>query len=115
MSHVLVIDDDPEMRTLLQKQLASAGHDVTIAHHGLDALLRLENLHPDVILCDVMMPELTGFEFAEAIKRLEATNRVPIIFLTANADAGSMIKGINLGARYYVTKPFDMRDLLGKI
>jgi CheY-like chemotaxis protein len=115
MSKILVIDDDPEVRTLLKKQLASAGYEVTTAQHGLEALVCLETLKPDVILCDVSMPELDGFEFVDAIKKLDETRKVPIIFITANSDPTSMIKGINLGARFYVTKPFDIDDVLGKI
>lgn len=115
MAHILVIDDDPEMRTLIKKHLVAGGYEVTTATQGLDALVQLEKLKPDLILCDVSMPELDGFEFVAAIKKLDETRRVPIIFITANSDPTSMIKGINLGARYYVTKPFEIDDILNKI
>ncbi len=86
-----------------------------MASDGLDGLMKLEQLKPDLIVCDVMMPNLDGMEFVKAIKGHDGTQKIPIIFLTAKTDPRSMIDGINVGARFYVTKPFQLDDLLGKI
>lgn len=113
--HILVIEDEPSVQTLLKKQLTANGFQVTVANDGLDGLVKLETLRPQLILCDMMMPNLDGVEFVRAIKQHSETQRIPVIFLTAKTDPRSMIDGINVGARFYVTKPFQMDDLLNKI
>lgn len=113
--HILVIEDEPSVQTLLRKQLVASGFQVTVANDGLDGLVKLETLRPSLILCDMMMPNLDGVEFVRAIKQHSETQNIPVVFLTAKTDPRSMIDGINVGARFYVTKPFQMDDLLGKI
>jgi DNA-binding response OmpR family regulator len=113
--HALVLEDDPAVQVLLRKQLTSQEFQVTIASDGLDGLMKLETLKPDIILCDVMMPNLDGMAFVKAIKGHSPTQKIPVIFLTAKTDPRSMIDGINVGARFYVTKPFQLDDLLGKV
>jgi DNA-binding response OmpR family regulator len=113
--HVLVLEDEPAVQTLLKKQLTSHGFTVTIASDGLDGLMKLEQLKPDLIICDVMMPNLDGMGFVKAIKGHNVTQKIPVIFLTAKTDPRSMIDGINVGARFYVTKPFQIDDLLAKV
>jgi two-component system, chemotaxis family, chemotaxis protein CheY len=113
--HVLILEDDPSVQTLLRKQLVAHGFKVTIAADGLDGLMKLETIKPDILLCDVMMPNLDGIEFVKAIKANTATQKIPVIFLTAKTDPRSMIEGINVGARFYVTKPFQIDDLLAKV
>lgn len=112
---VLALDDDPGMQSLLLKQLAAHQLEVVVVRDGLEGLSRLESFTPDVIVCDIGMPGLSGLEFVKAIKANEATRSIPVIFLTANNDPDSMIEGINLGARYYVTKPFKVDQLVSKI
>ncbi len=113
--HILVIEDEPSVQTLLRKQLTASGFQVSVANDGLDGLVKLETIKPNLILCDMMMPNLDGVEFVRAIKQHLETQKIPVIFLTAKTDPRSMIDGINVGARFYVTKPFQMDDLLGKI
>ncbi len=112
---VLVLEDEPAVQTLIFKQLTSQGFEVTVAGDGLDGLVKLESVKPDLIICDVMMPNLDGIEFVKAIKSHGDTQKIPVIFLTAKTDPRSMIDGINVGARFYVTKPFQLDDLLAKI
>jgi DNA-binding response OmpR family regulator len=114
-AHVLVLEDDPAVQTLLRKQLTSHGFKVTVASDGLDGLLKLESVRPDIMICDMMMPNLDGIEFVKAVKGHAGTQKIPIIFLTAKTDPRSMIDGINVGARFYVTKPFQIDDLLSKV
>ena len=112
---ILVLEDEPAVQTLIRKQLTAQGFEVTVASDGLDGLMKLEGMKPDLIICDVMMPNLDGMEFVKAIKAQHQTQQVPVIFLTAKTDPRSMIDGINVGARFYVTKPFALDDLLQKI
>ena len=113
--HILVLEDEPAVQTLLRKQLTAHNFQVTIAGDGLDGLMKLESVRPDLIICDVMMPNLDGMGFVKAIKAHGGTQKIPVIFLTAKTDPRSMIDGINVGARFYVTKPFQIDDLLSKI
>src|SRR5215470_7707664 len=113
--HVLVLEDEPAVQILLKKQLAANGFQVTIAGDGLDGLMKLEKLKPALIICDVMMPNLDGMGFVKAIKGHNQTQKIPVIFLTAKTDPRSMIDGINVGARFYVTKPFSMDELMSKV
>jgi DNA-binding response OmpR family regulator len=113
--HILVLEDDPSVQMLMRKQLTAHGYKVTTASDGLDGLMKLEAVKPDLIICDVMMPNLDGIEFVKAVKGHGDTQRIPVIFLTAKTDPRSMIDGINVGARFYVTKPFAIDDLLSKV
>src|SRR5882672_6618828 len=112
---VLVVEDDDGTQTLLRKLLSSKGFVVEVASNGLEGLMHIESARPDVIVCDINMPELDGFQFVRAIKARPQTHSIPVIFLTASTDARHIVDGINVGARFYVTKPFEMNDLLWKI
>lgn len=112
---ILVLEDEPAVQTLLKKQLTAHGFTVTVAGDGLDGLMKLESMKPDLIICDVMMPNLDGMGFVKAIKGHLQTQKIPVIFLTAKTDPRSMIDGINVGARFYVTKPFQIDDLMAKV
>jgi DNA-binding response OmpR family regulator len=115
VARVLVVEDDAGTQTLLRKQLVAKGFEVTVAANGLAGLMSLERSPPDVIVCDMNMPELDGLSFVRAVKSRNETRKIPVIFLTANTDARHMVDGINVGARYYVTKPFQLNELVWKI
>jgi CheY-like chemotaxis protein len=114
-ARVLVVEDDSETQVLLRKQLEGKGFDVSFADNGLDGLMQLERGLPDVIVCDVNMPELDGVGFVRAIKAKNETRKIPVIFLTASNDPRHMVDGINVGARFYLTKPYDLNELIWKI
>ena len=114
-ARVLVVEDDVQTQTLLRKQLTAKGFEVSIATNGLDGLMQLETALPDVIVCDMAMPELDGLGFVKAIKQKSETKAIPVIFLTASNDARHMVDGINVGARFYLTKPFEVNELVWKI
>jgi CheY-like chemotaxis protein len=112
---ILVVEDDETVRTLLVRQLQTI-YEVHQAADAQAALKTLEQIHaPDLIICDVMMPGMTGVQFAKHLKGINEFKQVPIIFLTARTGALDVIEGINAGARHYITKPFNMKDLLDKV
>lgn len=112
---ILVVDDDPGVRSLLVKALTGGGYRVRAASDGLEALKELEAARPDLLIVDVMIPELDGVALVKAIRAHKHTSGIPVIFITAKSDPQSMIAGINVGARYYVTKPFRVDDVLAKV
>jgi CheY-like chemotaxis protein len=114
-ARVLVVEDDAGTQTLLRKQLTAKGFEVRVAVNGLDGLMQLEQAMPDVIVCDMNMPELDGVGFVRAIKAKNETRKIPVIFLTASNDPRHMVDGINVGARFYLTKPFELNELIWKI
>jgi len=113
---ILVVEDDESVRQLLARQL-STEYEVQQAADAQQALQVLGAMKPlpDLIICDVMMPGMTGVQFAKQLKGSNDYKTVPIIFLTARTGALDVIEGINAGARHYITKPFNMKDLLDKV
>ncbi len=112
---ILLIEDEKNVRQMVQRMLRKNGYEVREGVDGLDGLRILEALTPDLIIVDVMMPNLDGLTFTKALKTRAETKSIPVIFLTARGDPKSMIEGINVGAKSYVTKPFQMDDLLSKV
>lgn len=112
MARVMAVDDDHVIRGLLEVNLEMEGHDVVTAVDGRDALEKVAQSAPDLILLDVMMPNVNGWQVAETLKGDEATRGIPIIFLTARAMEADVRKGTDLGVEAYVTKPFDPIDLM---
>jgi two-component system phosphate regulon response regulator OmpR len=110
--HLLLVDDDRRIRDLLSRFLAGEGFRVTTAKSAADARAKLNGLHFDLLILDVMMPGETGFDLARAIR---ASSTVPIVMLTARAEADSRIEGLQIGADDYVAKPFEPRELLLRI
>ena len=113
---ILVVEDDESVRQLLARQLGTE-YEVQQAADAQQALQVLGAMKPlpDLIICDVMMPGMTGVQFAKQLKGTNEFKSVPIIFLTARTGALDVIEGINAGARHYITKPFNMKDLLDKV
>ncbi|MGZ3418441.1 MAG: response regulator transcription factor [Polyangiales bacterium] len=110
---VLVVEDDPTLRLGLQKTLRSAGYRVLVAKTGTEGLtLALDEL-PDLVLLDVMLPEMNGFEVCEEIRR--KNRELPIVMLTAKGEEIDKVRGLRLGADDYVTKPFGVSELLARI
>jgi DNA-binding response OmpR family regulator len=122
MTRVLVIDDEPPIRLLCRVNLEAEGMEVLEASDGPTGLEKARNDEPDVILLDVMMPGLDGWQVAEELIEGERTGSIPIIFLTARAEARDRARGLDLGGIDYVTKPFNpvelaplVRDLIARV
>ena len=111
MTRVLVIDDEAPIRLLCRVNLEAEGMEVLEASDGPTGLEKARNDEPDVILLDVMMPGLDGWQVAEELLDSERTNAIPIVFLTARAEVRDRARGIDLGGIDYVTKPFNPVEL----
>ena len=107
--HVLVVDDDEIMRGAARESLAEAGFLVSEAENGVRALQALENLRPDIILLDVMMPEMDGFATASAVRHLPGCDAVPILIMTALDDLNSINRAYEAGATDFITKGMPCR------
>lgn len=112
---VLAVDDDPVIQRLLQVNLEMEGFDVELASDGVEALERMRASTPDLVLLDVMMPELDGWAVCAQMKEDPALAEVPIIFLSARAQDTDVERGTGLGADAYITKPFDPIDLVALV
>jgi DNA-binding response OmpR family regulator len=122
MTRVLVIDDEAPIRLLCRVNLEAEGMEVIEAADGPTGLERARTEGPDVILLDVMMPELDGWRVAEQLLDDSTTTRIPIVFLTARAEFRDRARGLDIGGVEYITKPFNplelaplVRGLLGRI
>jgi DNA-binding response OmpR family regulator len=112
LARVMAVDDDHVIRGLLEVNLDMEGYEVITASDGQDALDKALADPPDLILLDVMMPNLNGWQVAEALQADARTKHIPIVFLSARAMEADVDKGTGLGAASYVTKPFDPIDLM---
>lgn len=109
---ILVCDDDPVILRLLQVNLELEGYDVALAHHGEEALEICQSDRPDLVILDIMMPRLDGYQTAERLKADAATKDIPIVFLSAKAQQSDIEKGKSYGVSDYLTKPFDPTELI---
>jgi DNA-binding response OmpR family regulator len=112
---ILTADDDEDILKVLEKRLTGAGYDVAKARDGQEAVEYAHKERPDLIIIDVTMPKMNGFEAAKALRSSLETAVIPIILLTGRQDKDSELKGINAGADDYITKPFDADKLLARV
>lgn len=114
-ARILIVDDMATNLQVLGTILKENGYQTNIARNGAEAILRAEKVCPDLILLDIMMPEMDGFEACKKLKDIEETKHIPIIFLTAKTESESVIKGFEAGAADYVVKPFNSAELLARV
>jgi twitching motility two-component system response regulator PilH len=112
---ILIVDDSPTERHVLNDMLTKAGYEVIASDNGEDAILKAKQLKPDLILMDVVMPGLNGFQATRAISRDTETRNIPIIICTSKTQETDKIWGMRQGARDYVVKPVNREELLAKI
>ena len=115
MATVLVVDDDPDVRQLVEMKLRLDGIETIAVTNGVEALDALEKSHIDLVVLDVMMPVMDGIETCSRIREIEAFADLPVIMLTAQAQAGDIHEGFATGATDYVVKPFSPRELLSRV
>ncbi len=114
-SKILVVDDEPEAVELVEFNLKGAGYEVSTASDGAEALNKARRIQPNLVILDVMMPEIDGMEVCKLLRRDPVTSGIPIIMLTAKASEVDRVLGLELGADDYVVKPFSPRELVLRV
>jgi DNA-binding response OmpR family regulator len=112
---ILVVDDETDTVDFIRDTLKAEGFRVLVAHDGRQALEVLQRRTPDLVLLDLMLPELSGFEVLESLAKDARTSSIPVVVLTARGGESDQQRGLALGARRYMSKPFDVRDLIAEV
>ncbi len=112
---ILVAEDQAHIRALIEFKLKNNGYRVVTAEDGEQALQKAKELLPDMILLDVMMPLMTGFEVLAALKKIPETKEIPVLLVTAQSSESEVLKGLEMGAEDYITKPFSPNELAARI
>ena len=115
MKKILIVDDDNILRSVLKHTLEQQGYQVTVVASGTQALESFAEIHPDLIVSDVSMPEMDGFEFCRLLRAQPSGQLIPFIFLSARSELEDRIQGHSIGADDYITKPFEVKELIAKI
>src|SRR6266481_1118773 len=115
MERVLIVDDDPDIQKLVSYNLSQAGFRVSTAATGLAALEAVHDQPPDLIILDIMLPDLDGLEVCRKLRQQDKSRRIPIIMLTARTEESDRVVGFELGADDYVMKPFSPRELVLRV
>lgn len=110
-ARIVVVEDDPDVSTMLNIYLSTQGYEVEVAARGDDAVEKIQKLLPDLILLDIMLPGLDGYDVCRELRKTTRTSHIPIIFLTQRSERSDKIAGLELGADDYITKPFDIEEL----
>lgn len=114
-ARVLIVDDEANIVVSLEFLMEQAGYDVAVARSGDEALEKIEQFHPDLVLLDVMLPGVNGFDILQRVRQQSEHQHMAIIMLTAKGREVEITKGLALGADAYITKPFSTRDLLAEV
>jgi len=115
VSKILVVDDEEDVLDVLRLVLAKSGYEVLTATSGMEGLTQAERQLPDLILLDIMMQQMDGWEVLKLLKLDERTASIPVVILSARAEPKDKIRGLQEGAIDYVTKPFAVREILTKV
>ena len=115
MTRVLVVEDDKDLAELLAYNLKKEGYEVFVCLKGAEAIKLIESENPDLVLLDVMLPDFDGFRIAEYIRNSEEFKDIPIVFITAKDMEQDKLRGFNLGADDYITKPFSVKELVARV
>lgn len=114
-SRILLVDDEPDIVETVSFMLQSRNYQVSVASGGKEGLEKAQNEHPDLLLLDIMMPDIDGYDVCMKLKGDEKTKDIPIIMLTAKGESEAVLKSHSLGADDYVVKPFSLPTLLSKL
>lgn len=115
MAYVLIVDDEPDLITLLRDQISMLGHEVAVARDGVEGVQLALERRPDVVVTDVIMPNMDGPEMLMELRRRPETREVPVIALSALTDARTQARMANLGVVGFLAKPYSLRDLAREI
>ena len=112
---LMLVDDDPNLILLVKDYLEFRGYDVVTAENGREALEKLEEDLPDLIICDVMMPEMDGYTLVKHVREDPRTSWIPVLFLSAKGQSQDRVKGLSTGADVYIVKPFEPEELVAQV
>ncbi|MBF0431180.1 MAG: response regulator [Fibrobacteria bacterium] len=112
---ILLVDDEPDILMTVKKRLQISGYEVDTAENGREALEKVKTYEPDLVVLDVMMPEINGYEVCRTLRESPETQNLPIIMLTAKAQNFDKFWGQEVGASKYLTKPFDDKELVKSV
>src|SRR5438874_5234033 len=112
---VLIVEDERDVAELLRYNLGKEGYDVVVAATGAEAVRQAHEARPDLVLLDIMVPQLNGWEICRRLKQDTETRAIPVIMVTGRVEEGDKVLGFEVGADGYVTKPFSPRELLARI
>ena len=115
MARILIVEDEQDILSVLEYNLRQSGHEVTTTRSGRDGLRLVKELHPDLILLDLMLPDLSGTDVCKQLKEAPATRGVPVVMLTARGEEIDRVVGFELGADDYVVKPFSGAEVIARI
>ncbi|MFH1183457.1 MAG: response regulator [Chloroflexota bacterium] len=110
-SRLLIVEDDVDITNMLTAYFSGVEFDVDIAHRGAEALEKTRQALPDLIVLDILLPDIDGYEVCRSLRKSTRTSRIPVIFLTQKDERGDRLQGLELGADDYITKPFDIEEL----
>ncbi len=111
-ARILIVDDNTDSVTIMRTIVESRGYEAVVAATGPEALEQIKKQHVDLVLLDVMMPQMSGLEVLQRIKEDQATNALPVILVTAKTHDDDVLSGYQYGADYYITKPFTAKQLM---
>lgn len=114
-NRILLVDDEPDIVETVTFMLQARNYSVKVASGGLEGIEKAKSEHPDLILLDIMMPDMDGYEVCTKLKADEATKDIPIVMLTAKGESEAVLRSHSLGADGYVVKPFSLPTLLSKL
>jgi DNA-binding response OmpR family regulator len=114
-SRILVVDDDAAVLDVLRLALASGGHDVLAAGSAMEGLVRAQGERPDLVLLDILMPEMDGWELLKLLRLDPATRDMPVVIVSARSEPRDRVRGLQEGAVDYLTKPFSVAELLAAV
>jgi len=115
MARILVIDDDTIFQKMIGHTLTPLGHELSFANDGLLGLTQANAINPDMVICDVMMPNMDGYEVVRRLRRNQKFAQTPILMLTAQSELDEKLAGFEAGADDYMTKPFSTKELAQKV
>ncbi|MBI5463325.1 MAG: response regulator [Ignavibacteriales bacterium] len=112
---ILIAEDQQHIRNLIEYKLKNLGYEIVSVENGLEALETARKLKPKLILLDIMMPLMTGFEVLVELKKDDSTKSIPVLLVTAQSKENEVLKGLELGAEDYITKPFSPNELAARV
>ncbi|HPB31721.1 MAG TPA: response regulator [Candidatus Sumerlaeota bacterium] len=112
---ILAIDDENDVLLIIKTALSGEGYNIVTASNGFDGLAMAQDIHPDLILLDLRMPEMDGMEVLQQLRDTEKTREIPVIILTGISEKTKIRQALDRGITYYIVKPFECQDLISKI